>query len=74
VSEDSKVVHVYERYVDSASAVAHLLMFGRKFGGRFGTMVDRKRFTVHGTPSDELRGMLGRFGAEYLRHLDGFSR
>jgi quinol monooxygenase YgiN len=52
VSEDGKVVHVYERYVDSAAAVAHLLTFGRKFGGRFVGMVDRRRFTVYGTPSE----------------------
>lgn len=55
VSEDGKIVHVYERYVDSAAAVAHLLTFGREFGGRFVGMVDRRRFTVYGTPSEELR-------------------
>ena len=74
VSEDGKVVHVYERYVDSAAAVAHLLTFGRKFGGRFVGMVDRRRFTVYGTPSEELKGMLDGFGATYLRLLGGFSQ
>ena len=74
VSEDGKVVHVYERYVDSAAAVAHLLTFGRKFGGRFVGMVERRRFTVYGTPSEELKGMLDGFGATYLRLFGGFSQ
>ena len=74
VSEDGQVVHVYERYADSAAAVAHLRTFGRNFGGRFTGMVDRKRFTVYGTPSVELRGMLDEFDATYLGPFGGFSR
>lgn len=74
VSADGTIVHVYERYVDSAAAVAHLRTFERKFGGQFMGMVDRKRFTVYGTPSPELRGMLDGFGATYLTPCDGFSQ
>jgi quinol monooxygenase YgiN len=74
VSADGQTVHVYERYVDASAAVAHLRTFGRKFGGRFAGMVDRTRFTVYGTPSAELRGMLDEFGAVYLEPLGGFSR
>ena len=73
VSADGTVVLVYERYADSAVAVAHLRTFGRKFGGRFVGMVDRQRFTVYGTPSEELRGMLDGFGATYLAPFGGFS-
>ena len=51
ISADGTVVHVYERYVDSAAAVAHLRMFERQFGRRFVDLVDRTRFTVYGTPS-----------------------
>jgi quinol monooxygenase YgiN len=72
VSEDGKVVHVYERYADSAAAVSHLLTFGKKFGKRFGGMVDRGWFTVYGTPSEELQGILDGFGATYLRPFGGF--
>jgi quinol monooxygenase YgiN len=74
VSEDGKVVHVCERYADSAAAVEHLRTFGRKFDERFLGMVDRKRFTVFGVPSDELRGMLNRFGPRYLAPFGGFSQ
>jgi hypothetical protein len=73
VSDDRRAVHVYERYVDSVAAVAHLLSFGKLYGGRFERTVDRKRFTVFGAPSNELRSILDRFNADYLGLLDGFS-
>ena len=73
VSEDGRVVHVYERYVDSVAAAAHLAAFGELYGERFKSMVDRKRFTVFGTPSNELRSILDRFNADYLGLLEGFS-
>ena len=73
VSEDGKVVYVYERYADSAAAVAHLVAFGKLYGERFRSLVDRRRFTVFGTPSDELRGILDRFGAAYFGPFEGFS-
>jgi quinol monooxygenase YgiN len=73
VSEDGKVVHLYERYADSAAALAHLQTFGQKFGERFLRMVERTRFTVYGTPSDELRGVLDGFGASFLAPFDDFA-
>jgi quinol monooxygenase YgiN len=73
VSEDGKVVHLYERYADSAAALAHLQAFGQKFGERFLRMVERTRFTVYGTPSDELRGVLDGFGASFLAPFDDFA-
>ncbi len=74
VSEDGKVVHIYERYADSAAALAHLRMLGEQFAGRFLGMVDRTRFTVFGTPSDAVRGVLDGFGATYLGPFGGFAR
>ena len=74
VSADGMVVHVYERYADSAAAVAHLRTFGRQFGDRFVGLVDRTRFTVYGTPSAELRRMLDGFGATYMAPFGGFTR
>ena len=73
VSEDSKVVYVYERYVDSAAAAEHLVAFGKLYGERFKSMVDRKRFTVFGAPSDELKRILDGFGATYFGPFEGFS-
>jgi hypothetical protein len=40
------------------------------FSHRFLGMVDRRQFTVFGAPTDELRKVLDRFGATYLRQFD----
>jgi quinol monooxygenase YgiN len=69
VTNDGKLVEVYERYANSAAAVAHLQDFREKFGERFSSMVERTKFTVYGSPSDELRGLLDGFGAAYMRHF-----
>ena len=69
-----EVVHLYERYSDSEAAVAHLLAFKQRFGRQFGDLVDRKRFTVYGSLSVELKELLDTFGVEYFAPLDGFSR
>jgi quinol monooxygenase YgiN len=74
VSEDGATVYVYERFADSASALAHLMAFDKLFGERFIAMVERRRFRVYGAPCDELRAILDSFGAVYLRLFDGFSR
>jgi quinol monooxygenase YgiN len=73
VSDDGKFVYAYERYANSAAAVAHLQKFGKHFSGRFLAMVDRMRFTVFGHPSDELRGLLDGLGATYLKPFDDFA-
>jgi quinol monooxygenase YgiN len=72
-TDDGKFVHVYERYTDSAAALAHLRKFGKEFGERFMSMVDRTRFMVFGNPSDELRGLLDGFGATYLKPFGDFA-
>ena len=72
MSDDGSTAYVYERYVNSASAVSHLLAFNKQFGERFVELVDRKRFTVFGVPSDELKRLLDTFNADYHKPLDGF--
>ena len=64
---------LYERYADSAAALAHLRQFERNFAKRFLEMVDRTRFTVLGNPGDELRAVLDRFGAMYLKPFGDFA-
>jgi quinol monooxygenase YgiN len=71
IAADDKTVHVYERYADSAAAVAHLNVFEQKFGHRFSSLVDRVRFAVYGSPSSELKRLLDRFGAVYLEKFAG---
>jgi quinol monooxygenase YgiN len=74
VGADSKTIHVYERYVDSAAAAAHIRSFDALFANRFHGMIERRRFVVFGTPSEELRKLLDRFGATYMAPLGGFAR
>ena len=74
VSDDRQTIHVFERYVDASAAVAHLAAFGKAYGERFAKMIDRKRFTVFGTPTVELREVLDPLGATYAAAFAGFSR
>jgi len=73
VSGDGSAVHVYERYADSTAALAHLQMFEKRFSLRFRSMVERRRFSVFGTPTDELKALLDRFGATYHRPVGDFA-
>jgi quinol monooxygenase YgiN len=69
---DDGAVHVYERYADSAAALAHLKNFAAHFSARFGAMVERRSFTVFGDPSDELRDFLLPLGAVFARPFGDF--
>jgi quinol monooxygenase YgiN len=55
VSEDGAIIHLYERYADSAAALAHLEVFAERFANRLSAMVERNAFTVFGYPSSELK-------------------
>ena len=74
VSDDRQTVHVFERYVDPNAAVAHLAAFSKTYGERLARLIERKRFTVFGTPTAELRAFLDPLGATYAIALAGFSR
>ena len=74
VSDDEGVVVLYERYADSAAALTHSDAFAAKFAGRFMDLVDPIRFTVLGTPSDEVKAALSRPGRVFLQPFGGFAR
>jgi quinol monooxygenase YgiN len=74
LSADETVLHIYERYSDSAAAVAHLKTFGEKFAGRFLELATPTRFSVYGEPSEEAKAVLDGFGATYLGTFAGFAR
>jgi len=67
ISLDGKTVHVYERYMSSGAALAHLQVFFKRFATQFASVVERKSFTVYGAPSSELRKVLEQFNPAYLR-------
>ncbi len=72
ISPDGRTVHVYERYADCAAALAHLGNFARHFSARFAQLVERRRFTVFGRPSAELRTVLDELGAVYMQPFGDF--
>lgn len=74
ISDDSKAVHVYERYSDSAATLIHLGHFGEKFAARFLGAVDPTGLTVYGRPSDEVKAGLAAFNPKYLAPFGGFAR
>jgi quinol monooxygenase YgiN len=72
--DDAGVIHIYERYVDSEAARAHLYAFEERFAPVFAQLIQRRRFTVYGEPSAELREVLRMVGATYVTPVAGFSR
>jgi quinol monooxygenase YgiN len=74
IDDGGSVVHLNERYADSAAALAHLATFGETFAGRFLAAVEPTRLTVMGSPSDEVRAALSGFGPTHLRPFGGFAR
>ena len=65
ISEDGRVCHAVERYESSVVAMRHLQTFRDKFAEQFSSIVTRRRFTVYGSPDDELKTMLDSFAATY---------
>ena len=73
-SEDGKLCHIYEHYADSAATMVHLGNFGSKFAGRFLEILKPVRFTVYGSPSQDVKNGLAAFGAAYMKSVGGFTR
>ncbi|HUS12968.1 MAG TPA: antibiotic biosynthesis monooxygenase [Pyrinomonadaceae bacterium] len=67
IGADGDTVHIYERYLNSQVALAHLAVFFERFVDRYTSMVERRSFTVYGTPGNELRQLLDQFKARYFR-------
>jgi hypothetical protein len=74
VSDDGGVVHIAERYADSTAVLNHLGTFGEKFAGRFLDAVEPTRFTVLGSPNNDVKTALSGFGPTYLGPFGGFAR
>jgi quinol monooxygenase YgiN len=71
---DGQDVHIYERYQDSAAALAHVQRFVENFGSRFLSLCSPTRMSVYGEPSDELKVALTDFSPRYLEPLGGYAR
>lgn len=69
-----KTCHIWERYADSAAAMAHIGNFGEKFAERFMAALEPTSFTLYGHPSEEVREALSAFGAVHMAPVGGFAR
>jgi quinol monooxygenase YgiN len=74
VSADGKTCHLFERYADSAAALAHAATFRERFMDRFLTVLSPTRFVVYGSPSQEVRDALTSFNPSYMEPAGGFTR
>lgn len=74
ISEDGKICHIYERYVDSAATLIHMGTFGEKYAERFNTAVEATRFMAYGNPNSEVRDVLSGLGAVFMSPFGGFAR
>ena len=74
ISEDSKTIHIYERYADSAAAVTHMVTFGERYAERFMAAVDQTCFVVYGNPNNEAKAVLEGVGAVFMLPFGGFAR
>jgi len=74
VSEDEKLVHIFESYRDSESLVSHVTTVFPQFADAFNECVDITAFIVFGTPDSEAKAILDGFGSTYMRPFEGFTR
>ncbi len=70
---DRTACHIYERFEDSAAAMAHLRNF-RPFASRWGATFAPRRLTIYGSPSPEIVEALAVARPEVLAMAGGFAR
>jgi quinol monooxygenase YgiN len=71
---DGEDIHIYERYQDSAAALAHVQGFVANFAGRFLSLCTPTRMSVYGEPTDELAEALTGFNPRYFGPMAGHAR
>ena len=77
VSEDNSSVTLYEKYIDSESAIKHGQNFmASTFFDRFFNLFTLNKFIVTGPASDEFKKFTSENGfvIEYRNSIDGFTR
>jgi hypothetical protein len=74
ISDDRQICHSYERFQDSAAAMAHMESFRANFTPRFMEVVKPIRLVVYGTPSAQVKDALAGLSPVYMAPLEGFKR
>ena len=72
ISEDNKICHTLERYVDSEATLTHLATFTSQYAARLMETGDATSFVVYGNPNVEVKQILDGFGAVYMTPIGGF--
>jgi quinol monooxygenase YgiN len=74
IDEDGTIAHIYERYADSPSTLAHLAVFRERFAHRFLDAVDPTRLILYSAPGDEIKQALAALQPVFMSPLAGFDR
>jgi quinol monooxygenase YgiN len=73
VNQDHSVVHIIERYRDSAAFIVHTEQTFSGFAPAFLALASLDGLTVHGHPDEQSRQILDQFSAVYMDVFAGFS-
>ena len=73
VSDDGSEVHLYERYIDSAAAMTHLVGFGKHFAERFTAATNQTAMYVYGKANEALHRTVSAPTTEFLGSFGGFA-
>jgi len=74
IDADETVAHIYERYADSPSTLAHLAAFRERSAERFLAAVDPTRLVLYGPPDEEIKQALAALRPLIMSPLAGFAR
>jgi quinol monooxygenase YgiN len=74
IDSTQTLLHLHERYEDSATALGHVKRFRSKYGDRFISLISPLRVVVYGHPSEPLSKELQPLRPVVLDCLGGFTR
>ena len=74
IDSTQTLLHLHERYEDSATALGHVKRFRSKYGDRFISLISPLRVVVYGHPSEPLSNELHPLRPVVLNCLGGFTR
>jgi len=73
-SEQLGIYLLHERYANSESAQKHIEKFGSAYAGKFLELLDIKKVTVFGFPTESLTETLGGMNPYMATFTSGFNR
>jgi quinol monooxygenase YgiN len=71
INDDGTEAQMYERYADSAAALAHLATFYERFMERMMQCADQVGFDVYGEPDQAVKDALSPANPRYFQTLGG---